>query len=85
MAESTGNPSGYADKRGIVEMDAEELRQIAGWAGLPPAIEERHLGASVDRHGRMHLPLDLAERLAKAFAAAEPRLVLMYLDDMETE
>jgi hypothetical protein len=33
----------------------------------------------------VHLPLHGAERLARAFAAAEPENVLMYIDDREEE
>jgi hypothetical protein len=64
-------------------MEAEELRQIAERAGMDPALENLHSAALIDGHGRMHLPLEAAEKLAKAFAAAEPWRVLMYIDDLE--
>lgn len=33
----------------------------------------------------MHLPLELAERLAHAYASAEPEIVLRYIEDQERE
>lgn len=77
---STGYPDAYVDDDGYVDMEAEELRQIALRASIDPALENLHPAAFVDRHGGMHLPLEPAEQLARAFAAAEPQLVLLYID-----
>ena len=35
--------------------------------------------------GVMHLPVEVAEKLAHAYASAEPEMVLMYIEDEEKE
>jgi hypothetical protein len=39
--------------------------------------------AFVDRHGKLHLPFQVALKLAQAFAASEPDTVLFYLNAEE--
>lgn len=82
---ATGYADGYADDDGTIRMEAVELREIARLAGLPQNLEELHPLAYVDRHGRMHLPIELAEKLAHSYASAEPEIVLMYIEDEEKE
>ena len=81
--------SGYgdadADDDGTVHMEAVELREIARLAGLPQKLEDLHPLAYVDHSGVMHLPVELAERLAHAYATAESEMVLMYIEDKENE
>jgi hypothetical protein len=81
---SSGEPSAGAGQ-GQVSMTAIELERIAQRAGLTePPVRLHHLGF-VDNNGDIHLPLDAAVRIARAFAAAEPETVLMYIDDYEQE
>ena len=68
-----------------MHMEAGELREIARLAGLLTNIESLHEAAYVDRFGEMHLPVEVAEKLAHAYAAAEPEIVLMYIEDEESE
>jgi len=82
---STGYGDATADDDGSVHMEAVELRQIARLAGLPQELEKLHEAAYVDRDGTMHLPVEVAEQLAHAYAAAEPEIVLMYIEDQESE
>lgn len=82
---STGYAGASADDDGTVHMRAEELRGIARVAGLTQQLENLHPLAYVDRDGYMHLPIEPAEQLARAYASAEPETVLMYIEDEENE
>lgn len=82
---ATGFDDAYADDDGTVHMEAAELREIARLAGLPPNLEDMHPAAYIDRSGQMHLPVKVAEKLAHAYASAEPEIVLMYIEDRESE
>lgn len=82
---ATGYDDGFADDDGTVHMEAVELREVARLAGLPQNLEDIHPLAYVDRQGQMHLPVEVAEQLAHAYAGAEPELVLMYIGDKEKE
>jgi hypothetical protein len=53
-------------------MCEEELERIMRRAGLEGEPTSLHHLAFRDRFGEVHLPLDGAEPLARAFAAAEP-------------
>jgi len=66
-------------------MSESEIQRILDRAGLSTAPSELHPLAYTDRHGDIHLPLDAAVALARAFAAAEPQTVIGYLDDQEEE
>lgn len=81
MFESTGEP-GAAVLGALSWFDEDELQRIVDRAGLTTAPTELHPLAYRDRRGRVHLPLDGAVALAKAFAAAR---VIQYLDDGEEE
>lgn len=85
--ETVFDASGYDvwEHSGKVEGRASALREMARLAGLPQSLEDLHEGAYVDRHDNMYLPLELGERLAHAYAAAEPEIVLMYIEDQESE
>ena len=82
---ATGYSDGSADDDGTVHMEAVELREIARLAGLPQNLEDSHEAAYVDRFGDMHLPVEVAEKLAHAYASAEPEIVLMFIEDEENE
>ena len=82
---ATGYNDAWAEDDGAIEMEAAELREVARLAGLPQNLEDLHEAAYVDRHGGMHLPAEVAEKLAHAYAAAEPEAVLMYIEDEENE
>ena len=63
-----------------------EPREIARQTGLPQNLEDLHEAAYVDRFGDMHLLLfEVAEKLAHAYASAEPEIVLMRIEDFESE
>jgi hypothetical protein len=76
---------GGVDDDGTVRMKSVELREIARLAGLPQKLEDLHPLAYVDRFDDLHLPLELAEQLAHAYASAESEMVLMYIEDEEKE
>lgn len=80
---ASGEPSAYCGE--WLSMPEDELQRIIDRAGLGNLPKELHALAFIDRHGEVHVPLDGAERLARAFAAAEPQNVLMYIDDHEEE
>lgn len=82
---STGYNDASADDDGTIHMRAEELREIARLAGLPQKLEDLDSLAYVDRDGYMHLPIDVAEKLAYAYASAESEMVLMSIEDDEKE
>ena len=82
---STGYTSASADDDGTVHMPQEDLRDMARVAGLTQKLEDLHPLVYVDRGGYMHLPLEVAEKLAHAYANAEPEMVLMYVEDEENE
>ncbi|MDX6647122.1 MAG: hypothetical protein QOK40_2849 [Miltoncostaeaceae bacterium] len=80
---SSGEPSACAGA--WVSMPEDEIQRIVDRAGLADHPVALHPLGFVDRHGYVHLPLDGAERLARAFASAEPANVLLYIDDREEE
>ncbi len=84
VLESSGEPSAYCTTDGLA-MPEEELDGIVSRAGLKEAPADLHPLAFRDRHGQVHLPIEAAEGLARAFAAAEPQTVLMYIQDREEE
>ena len=82
---ATGYADGGANDDGTVDMEAFELREIARFAGLPQNLEDLHEAAYFDRFGELHLPVEVAEKLAHAYASAEPEIMLMYIEDFESE
>jgi hypothetical protein len=81
---STGEPRAWAEAA-VTSMPEAQLQRICERAGLDRPPSEPHPLAFTDRHGYTHLPLDSVVHLARAFADAEPRTVLDYLDDYEGE
>lgn len=82
---SSGEPSAGA-WGGTVSMDEAEIERIMRRAGLEGRAIEMHPLAFRDRStGDICLPLECGETIARAFAAAEPETVTMYLDDHESE
>jgi hypothetical protein len=81
---SSGEPGAGVGAEGTA-MDEGELQRIMDRAGLEGEPAGLHAYAYRDRHGQVHLPLEAAVGLARAFAAAEPRTVVQYLDDAESE
>jgi hypothetical protein len=80
---SSGEPSAGSAIGGL-SMPEPELERIMRRAGLDGEPANLHHLAFRNRHGDVEMPLDGAEKLARAFAAAEPETVLMYLDDQES-
>jgi hypothetical protein len=81
---ASGEPSAGA-WGGICSMPEDEIQRIADRAGLDRAPVDLHPLAFKDRHHEVHVPLEGAETLARAFAAAEPETVLMAIEDSEEE
>ena len=84
VLESTGEPGADVTPTGTV-MDEDELQRIMDRAGLQGEPADLHPLAFRDRSGGVHLPLEAAVGLARAFAATEPKTVVGYLDDREEE
>lgn len=64
-------------------MDEAELERILVRAGLDSEPAKLHSLAFRDRSGYVHLPFEAAEAVARAFAAAEPTTVLLYVEGQE--
>jgi hypothetical protein len=84
ILESTGEPSAGAAAGGL-SMPEAELERIMRRAGLDGEPTTLHHLAFRNRRGDVEMPLDGAETLARAFAAAESETVLMYLADRESQ
>jgi hypothetical protein len=82
---STGDPAAGLMSHGMLCMDLESVQRVAERAGLTEPVTGLHPAAFVDRFGTLHLPYEGAEKLARAFAAAEPETVLLYIQDQEAE
>ena len=81
---SSGEPSASGGQ-GVVLMPESEIEWIMRRAHLEGrAADLHHLGFR-DRHGEVHVPLEAGAIPARAFAAAEPTTVLMYVHDREEE
>jgi hypothetical protein len=80
---ASGEPSAYCGE--WLSMPEDELQRIIDRAGLDESPAELHPLAFKDRMGEVHVPVEGAERLARAFAAAEAQNVVMYIDDHEEE
>jgi hypothetical protein len=82
---SSGEPSAGA-WGGLVDMAEAEIHRIMRRAGMEGEAKEMHPLAFFDpSSGNVYLPLECGETIARAFAAAEPETVTMYLDDHESE
>jgi hypothetical protein len=67
VLESTGEPGAGAAAAGTM-MSESELQRIIDRAGLTATPADLHPLAYRDRHGYVHLPLEAAVELARAFA-----------------
>jgi hypothetical protein len=81
---ASGEPSAGAWGGGVTMSEAE-LRRIMARAGLEGSPADLHPLGFCDPSGDVHLPLESGETIARAFAAAEPETVTMYIDDRESE
>ena len=77
---STGEPSAWCEPDGVT-MPEEEIDRIIDRAGLKERAADLHPLAFCDREGNVHLPIEAAEAVGRAFAAAEPETVLMSIED----
>lgn len=84
VLESSGEPGADVSPSGLAMSEAE-LQRIMDRAGLDGQPARLHPLAFRDRRGIVHLPLEAAVSVARAFAAAEPQTVVAYLDDTEEE
>jgi hypothetical protein len=73
---SSGEPDA-ALWRGRLSISPDQLERIMARAGLQGKGADIDPLAFVDRHGEAHVPFRAAERLAQAFAATEPKTVLL--------
>jgi hypothetical protein len=86
ILESSGeNQAAVYRADGMLDVPFEVAQRLAVRAGLAEPIESLHPLSFVDRHGILHLPYLGAERLARAFAAAEPELVLREIENHELQ
>jgi len=77
---ATGEGGALFTYRGVLHYEPDALARVAARAGVDPPT---HHAGYVDRHGEHHLPFECAISLARAFAAAEPRTVLDFVDGEE--
>jgi len=82
---STGDPEAGLMKANMLLMRHESAEHIAVRAGMTEPVVDLHPAAFIDRFGELHLPYDGVEKLARAFAAAEPETVLLFIQDQEAE
>jgi hypothetical protein len=68
--------------RGILAAEPAVLHRIADRAGIDVPQDD---AAYTDRSGLFHLPWTAALELAQAFAAAQPGVVLTYIDAIERD
>jgi hypothetical protein len=84
ILESSGeNQAAVYRADGMLDVPIEVAQRLADRAGLTEPIESLHALSFIDRHRILHLPYLGAERLARAFAAAEPELVLREIENHE--
>jgi hypothetical protein len=81
---SSGEP-GAETYRGKLSMAPDQVERLTTRAGLEGSATDLDPVAFIDRHGEAQLPFRAAERLAQAFAAAEPKTVLLAVQQEEDE
>ena len=79
ILESTGEMVSIG-KCGDLSCEPEVLERLAHRASLEIPVQPPGF---IDRFGEVHLPFDMAMRLAQAFAVAEPHTVLLQADTEE--
>jgi len=82
---ATGEPEAGLLNCALLSMSLEAAEQIAARAKMTEPLVGLHPAAFVNRFGAPYLPYDGAEKLAMAFAAAEPETVLLFIQDQEAE
>ncbi|MFL6136201.1 MAG: hypothetical protein ACJ74O_00160 [Frankiaceae bacterium] len=77
----------YVEANGVTDADRDVIERVAHRAGLPDDEIRRLFDTPAYRSGsgRWHLPSGRLIPVAERFAAAEPGLVNMYLDDEVTK
>lgn len=81
--EATGDVDVWCRPNGAVECEPEALQRVAARADLQVPVAALDRAAFVDRRGTLHLPFAAVEQLARAFAAAEPGTISLYIDGCE--
>jgi len=84
ILESTGEDDACLMGDGMT-ISRSALQRLLDRCGIDTDPLRLHGHAFVDRFGQIHLPPQAAEVIARAFAAAEPEIVLMHLHDQEEE
>lgn len=85
VLESSGEPEAYVGDNGYLCMPEDQLQRIADRAGVDGPLEELHPLGFKARDGCIHLPVEAAEQIARALAAAEPENVMLYIEGREHE
>jgi hypothetical protein len=67
-----------------IEIPTSDSERIQQRFELEP-LQSSHRAAFVDRHGILHLPFEVAERMAKQIAQREPEAVLLFIRQHEDE
>lgn len=84
IMEATGEDEAMPMAYGM-EISREALQRLLDRAGIDGDPLRLDHAAYTDRFGRIHLPWQAVEMIARAYAAAEPDMVMMYLEDREAE
>jgi hypothetical protein len=84
VMEATGEDEAWLTGDGM-EISRAALQRLLDRAGIKTDPLRLHPSAYADRFGQLHVPNQAVEVIARAFAASEPDIVLMYLEDQESE
>jgi hypothetical protein len=84
ILEATGENEAWLSGYGM-SISRPALERLLGRSGIETDPLRLHPHAYADRFREIHLPPQAAETIARAFAAAEPEIVLMHLEDHEAE
>jgi len=84
ILEATGEQQAWLSGYGM-SVSRAALERLLERSGIDVDPLKLHPHAYADRFGEIHLPPQAAEVITRAFAAAEPEIVLMHLQDQEEE
>jgi hypothetical protein len=84
VLEASGETTGFDHAERGISIDLPSAKRLMARARLKGDPVDLAPEAFVDRQGELQLPYPAVERLARAFAAAEPDTILMWVDDCET-
>jgi hypothetical protein len=84
ILEATGENDAWLSSYGM-SIARDPLDRVLDRSGLSIDPLSLHPDSYIDRFGQIHLPPQAAETIARAFAAAEPEIVLMHLQAEEEE